>query len=68
MDEFCNGDGMPDFMSVLLPLCKLLGSEFNWIKQKKRGEGAYGTFEKKINILKSLFGFICREMFQSACL
>lgn len=39
MNEFCNGDGMTDFMSVLLPLCKLLGSEFNWIKQKKGGRG-----------------------------
>lgn len=62
MDEFCNGDGMPYFMSVSLPFCMLLFLGFSRILKK-------GTLslKKKIPIFKSLFRLL-QGTFQSACL
>lgn len=57
MDEFCNGDGMPYFMSVSLPFCMLLFLGFSRILKK-------GTLslKKKSLFLRVCLGF-CREHF-----
>lgn len=55
-DEFCNGDGMPYFLSVSLPLCMLLCSEFNWIT-KTRGKPSQ----------KNLFLRVCLVLFAETC-
>jgi len=54
MDEFCNGDGMPCFMSVFLPLHMLLCCEFNWIKKTKLTQ-------------KKLFLRVCLGLFAEKC-
>lgn len=52
MDEFCNGDGMPYFMSVSLPFGMLLFSDFSGIL--KRGKISL----KKTPIFKRFLGFL----------